>query len=430
VWVSVISFFIVGSRLPSQWVGLQGGLQATAMEEGNSLDRIVLSGLILVALCILISRSLNWGKLLTQNIALAILLIYSLLSVLWSDFPSIAFKRWFRDLAYLAILVVLTDPYPMGAVFTLLRRLGFLLIPLSVILIKYYPEIGKAYDMWTGQAMFSGATTSKNMLGVLCLVSGLYFFWDTLIRWGERKEKRTRQIIGVNLALFAMTLWLLDKCDSQTSTVCLILGCGVIIFAHTKAARRSPALLAIIPVGICLYLMLEFAFGINLIAVVAEAVGRNPDLTGRTHIWQVVLGTNTNPLIGAGYESFWLGPRLEWIWERTGRINQAHNGYLEVYLTLGSIGVFILIIFLIVSYLKIVRSVKASAGLGSLGLALWTVLLFYNVTEAAFRGHLMWIVFLLGAVVVPDRSEQTKRIDPRLRDPIRQLPFKIRPHSR
>ncbi len=45
----------------------------------------------------------------------------------------------------------------------------------------------------------------------------------------------------------------------------------------------------------------------------------------------------TNPLLGTGYESFWLGPRLQWFWQHAGlgHINEAHNGYLEVYLNLG-----------------------------------------------------------------------------------------------
>jgi transposase len=34
----------------------------------------------------------------------------------------------------------------------------------------------------------------------------------------------------------------------------------------------------------------------------------------------------------SGYESFWLGPRLLWVWEQAGGVNEAHNGYLEVYL--------------------------------------------------------------------------------------------------
>jgi len=90
----------------------------------------------------------------------------------------VSFKRWFRDLGnYIVILVVLSDPRPLEAVHTLLRRLCYLLIPLSILLIKYYSYLGRAYSEWTGAAEYIGAMTSKNMLGVVCLISGIFFFW-------------------------------------------------------------------------------------------------------------------------------------------------------------------------------------------------------------------------------------------------------------
>jgi exopolysaccharide production protein ExoQ len=409
LWVPVIWIFIVATRLPSQWLGAGMGQVAEAMQEGNALDRTIYSLLILLALGILMSRSFEWGRFCVANLALTALLSFALLSVLWSDFPFVAFKRWFRDLGtYLVILVALSDPRGFEAVRTLLRRLYFLLIPLCLLLNKYFPAMAKMYDPWTGQGYFMGATTSKNMLGVLCLVSALFFLWDTLTRWGDRKERRTRWILGVNVALFAMTLQLLSQAGSATSNVCFVLGCGVIAAAHSKTVKRRPARLAVlIPVAICLYLLLEFGLQIDTVALVSEAVGRNRDLTGRTHIWSVVLSANTNPYVGTGYESFWLGSRLLWVWEQAGWINEAHNGYLEVYLNQGLIGLFLLAGFLIASYRTICRRLRASASLGSLSLALWTVLLFYNGTESAFGGQLLWVVFLLQVITVPGRGERS-----------------------
>ena len=200
--------------------------------------------LILLAIGILISRSFKWSDFFARNLALIAFLSFALLSVMWSDFPFVAFKRWFRDLGnYLVILVALSDPQPLEAVRTVLRRLCYLLIPLSILLVKYYPEIGKQYDQWTGIAMYAGATTSKNMLGVLCLVSGLFFFWDTVTRWSDRKERQTKRIILVNGAFLAMTLWLLNLSNSATSRVCLVLGCLVIAAVHSKAFRRRPGFL-------------------------------------------------------------------------------------------------------------------------------------------------------------------------------------------
>ena len=153
----------------------------------------------------------------------------------------------------------------------------------------------------------------------------------------------------MNVVLIAMTLWLLNLSSSATSTVCLTMGCLVIVAARTKVSRQYPGFLKfMIPAAFCLYLLLAFGFDIN--GDLAGAVGRDPTLTGRSDIWRAVLSTHTNPIIGTGYESFWLGSRLEYVWRLAGQVNEAHNGYLEIYLTLGLVGVFLLLSFMIASY--------------------------------------------------------------------------------
>jgi len=407
LWVPVVWMFILGSRLPSQWLGLTSGVVAQTLQEGNPLDRTIDLLLILLAIGILISRSFNWGSFFTRNLALMAFVAFGLLSVLWSDFPFVAFKRCSRDLGnYLVVLVVLSDSCPLEAIRAVLRRLGYLLIPLSVVLIKYYPGIGKSWDPWTGSAEYSGVTTGKNMLGVLCLVCGLFFFWDTVTRWADRESRRTKRIILLNVAFIAMTLWLLHMSNSATSSVCLVLGCLIIAAARSKAVKRCPALLTVgIPVGICLYLTLAFGFGVDVKDAVAQAVGRDPTLTDRTKIWSFLLSMKTNQVLGVGYESFWLGPRLEWFWQNAGlgHINEAHNGYLEMYLNLGIVGLFFLGWFVIASYRTISRRLALSS-LGPLRLSAWTIILFYSVTEAGFRSGLMWLTFLLGAIAVPERA--------------------------
>jgi exopolysaccharide production protein ExoQ len=406
LWVPVIWMFILGTRLPSQWLGGQVGLEAQAFEAGNLLDASFNSALILLTIGILMSRSFNWGDFFTRNMALTAFLSFALLSVVWSDFSFVAFKRWFRDLGnYLMVLVVLSDPRPIEAVRTVLRRLCYLVIPLSILLIKYYPEIGKGWDSWTGVAQYSGATTGKNMLGVVCLVSALFFFWDTVTRWADRRERRTKRIILVSVAFIAMTLWLLDISNSTTSSVCLVLGCLVIAAAHSKVFQRHPTFLKVmIPASFCLYLILAFGLGMN--GELAGAVGKDPTLTDRTKIWTSLLNMQTDPLLGTGYESFWLGPRLQQFWQTSGlgRINEAHNGYLEIYVNLGIIGLCLLGGFLMASYRTICRRLTPFSSLASFTLAIWAVMLFYSVTEAGFRSGLMWIMFLLGGVAVPERA--------------------------
>ena len=412
LWVPLIWLFFAGSRLPSQWLGVgNGGGAAQNLEEGNPLDAAIFSLLILVAIGILLLRSFNWRDFFSRNLALMALLSFALISVVWSDFPFVAFKRWFRDLGYyLVILVAVSDPRPLDAVRTVLRRLCYVLIPLSILLDKYFPDLSKQYETWTGVGYFAGATTSKNMLGVLCLISGIFFFWDTVARWPDRKERRTKLIIFVNVIFFAMSVWLLNVSDSATCNVCITIGCLVILAAHTGWNRRHPGFLKVlIPATFFLYLLLAFGFDMN--GQMAQQVGRNSTLTDRTAIWATALGMHTNPIIGTGYDSFWLGPRITEFWRRSDTtVIEAHNGYLEAYLNLGLAGDFLLVVFLIASYRTIWKKFKVSNCLASLGLAMWIVTIFYNMTEAAaLKGSLTWIVFTMVAVEVSQRAEDRVR---------------------
>jgi exopolysaccharide production protein ExoQ len=413
VWIAWVWLVLIGSRSLSMWLGMTATSTAAALEEGNALDRTLYTLLMILAIAVLRSRSIDWRNAFAMNSALVALLLFGLLSVIWSDFPVTALKRWIRDLgSYLMVLVILSDPRPLEALSTLFRRTFYLLIPLSVLLIKYYRHIGVSYDPWTGTADFSGVTTSKNMLGALCLMSGLFFFWDTLRRWPDRRRRQTQRILLVNAAFIAMTLWLLNLADSATSRVCLVIACTVVVVVQGRWGRANPRRVnRLVPVAIIAAALLISL--LNFSGSVAQLLGRDPTLSGRIEIWNELINADINPLLGAGYESFWLGNRLTNVGKSLGLngvLNEAHNGYLETYLTVGLVGLGLLAGFLIAAYRLVHRHSLASVYFGSLGLALWSVLLIYNVTESAFKTHLVWFCFLLIAIAIPRaRSRRRQR---------------------
>src|SRR2546429_6232185 len=386
LWVPVMWMSMMGSRSPAQWLGLVPTTAATAFEEGSPLDRSVYLFLIGVALWILAKRSFKWRETFASNAVLTLFLVFALTSILWSDFPFVTFKRWIRDLGmYLMLLVVLSERRPAEAISIVIRRLSYVLVIFSVVLIKYYPELSIFYDSWTGVPEYVGATTSKNMLGIMCLLSGLFYFWDTMGRWGERRDRQSRQLLFVNLALIAMTLWLLRLSQSATSQGSLMIGCFIIAVVRSKWAKvNARRVIVLIPVGLVAYLALEFVFDFS--TIVAELFGRDPTLHGRTGIWNTVLALQPNPLLGAGYQSFWLGGRLAAVWSNldTDFLNEAHNGYLEIYLNLGLVGICLLVLFMISSYRTACRQLTTSLNFAPLTMGLWTVIVFYNITESAF----------------------------------------------
>jgi len=407
LWLPVVWLFFAGSRLPSQWLGVSPGSAEAAIEEGDPLNRAVSFGLILLAICILLARSINWRAIIARNPALVAYILFALLSACWSDFSLLCLKRWFRDLGgYLVVLVVLTDQVPLEAIRTLLRRMSYLLIPLSIVFDKYYPERSRLFDPWTGSGMFVGVTTGKNELGSIALISGLFFVWDTVARWPEHRRKRTKRILAVNAGFVLMNLSLLKTAESATCRVCFGLGCFVIFAANSQFFKRHPTILkALIPSIFCLYLLLDVGLGMN--GSMAHAIGKDPTLTDRTKIWAFLLGMHTNPIIGTGYESFWYGPRLEYFWQNAGLgpLNEAHNGFLEVYLQLGVLGLLVILWLIVASYRNICKKLSPHQSIVSLALGIWVIMLFYCVTEAGFRMALPFVVFLIFGTAVPLRRE-------------------------
>lgn len=151
-----------------------------------------------------------------------------------------------------------------------------------------------------------------------------------------------------------------------------------------------------------------FALFIDTKGNLVEALGRDPTLTGRTRVWEASLAQVQHSLVGAGFESFWMGARLQRIWDAINQpgIQEAHNGYLEVYLNLGWIGIVLLAVLIITGYRKVFSTLRHDPALGRVVLAFFVVGLVYNLTEAGFRMMApVWILFLFAITSNPPERE-------------------------
>jgi O-antigen ligase len=406
VWIPLIWMLIQGTRLPSQWLNMAGVNAIDVIEDGNPLDRAVYLSLIVLALWVMSSRSVRWGKVIGRNPALTALIVLGLISVTWSDFPYIAFKRWVRDLGtYLMIIAVMSEASPLEAIEKMIRRFCYVTVTLSIVLIKYYPQLGMGYDYYSGAPYTVGVTTNKNMLGVLCLVSALFFSWDILRRFAERKDKIVRKLLVIDGGMLLLTLSVLKRADSSTSLLSYVVALMIMFAARLRWIKESPSRLAImIPVAAVSIAVIDFLFGIR--SLVTSSVGRDTTFTGRTNLWAYLGSLDKNWLLGAGYESFWIGPRLQAAWKifQWGP-TEAHNGYLEMYIQLGVVGLFALALVLMSFYRRIYRELSKNASYAVLCLSFLIVLLIYNYTEAAFRNCLLWFTFLMLNIAAADSGE-------------------------
>jgi exopolysaccharide production protein ExoQ len=402
MWIPVIWLTIAASRSVSQWLG--GVVRETQDQvvEGNLLDALIFLGLTVAGLMVLIGRRRQVRALLRANAPLLTFLGYCALSVMWSDYPLSSFKRWFKAVGDLImILIVVTDPEPTAAIKRFLSRPGFLLVPLSILFIKDFPSLGRGYSAWTGEAYNNGVATQKNGLGYICLIFGLASFWCLIEALRKRGRARTNKPIIANLMLLALALWLFQMAHSATSFSCFLIGAGFITVTTLFRKFRQPVTAQLL-VGFVLFVVV-YGMILNPAAGLTEAVGRDATLTGRTSIWHRALALVTNPLFGTGYESFWTGTRLlrmsDNAWERPG---QAHNGYLDVYLNLGWVGVGLLGFAMFTGLRSFAKTLRWDQGMDRLKLGFFVIAAIYNLTEHAFRElHPVWIVFLLAIIVVP-----------------------------
>jgi exopolysaccharide production protein ExoQ len=350
---------------------------------------------------VLVRRRVSWGRVIAQNPWIWLFFLWGALSIGWSDYPAVSLKRLIKAFGNVIMaLVVLTEERPYDAVATLLRRLSFFFVPLSVLFVKYYPELGRAYNPWTDEPMFTGVAQQKNGLGQICLLAGTYFAW-VLVR---AQDVSLRPPLHVTIALVAMTSWLLWKADSATSLSCLGLVCVLLLISRMPLVRSRPArLVGLGATAVVVFGVLEATVGFS--GLIVTLLGRDPTLTTRTPMWHGLVEMMQHPLIGEGYESFWLGGRLMAVFKMVdNRLHQAHNGYLEIYLSLGLIGLGFLIVSILSGFLKVRRHLETEHVTGILRLCLVAAVVLYNWTEATFVGvSNMWVLFFLGVIDVAAR---------------------------
>jgi len=141
--------------------------------------------------------------------------------------------------------------------------------------------------------------------------------------------------------------------------------------------------------------------------LIAELLGRDSTLSGRTAIWeQVWVAILKHPILGYGYAAFWQGMKGESynvILALRFVIFHAHNGFLEIWLELGAVG--LLLFFL--SYVRAWRKLWPILRSGMMGSAFWMVFVLlllgaYDLDESTlltFNG-LFWVLYVTAIVDV------------------------------
>ena len=302
------------------------------------------------------------------------------------------------------VLIILTDKNPTEAARAVILRCAYILIPLSVLFAKYYPQFGTAFSSFTGGVHFFGVALGKNMLGATVLVLVLFIVWELLTQIRGRNRSLVKPEVLAPGLMLLMALYILMLAHSATATACAAFGAAGLVALSSAALRNR--LDKVFHYGLLgAIAILALSLVVDPAAEIAQLLGRDPTLTGRDQIWRLVLEQNSDPLIGSGFNSFWLGNRSEILSKNEHYcflLNQAHNGYIEVYLNGGLIGVGLLLGVLGVGGKKIRRQLPRAPDWTGVRLVIWVICILYNWSEAAFfRLSPIWFVLVLSLLELP-----------------------------
>lgn len=408
LWLPIIWLGFNGTRPLSAWLGINMASVAQGQLPSESrLDQAVAGGLILFGAIVVIRRRGDVRGLLRASWPILLYFLYALVSLSWSDYPVWGLKRWVRSWGdVIMVLIVVTDARPTAALRRLFSRLGFILLPTSLLLIKYYPVLGTSYDAW-GARENTGLTTDKNMLGVMVFIVTLGTLWQVLTVLRDREQPNRKRRLLAQSTLLAFGIDLLFTAHSATSGACFILGAGLVLALTLPLFRRRPQAVHALVLAVLLGGGVAYLLGAEPATV--RALGREPDLSQRTLIWKNLIPLAPNPIGGAGFETFWIGPRVETFCNElimtgaAGCPHESHDGYIEMYLQLGWIGLGLIALILAQGYRRAVGAFRHNPALGALLVAYVVTAVTYNITEAGFRMLDLGLFFLLLSIVAANR---------------------------
>jgi hypothetical protein len=179
---------------------------------------------------------------------------------------------------------------------------------------------------------------------------------------------------------------------------------GVVTFVSLRWFQKlrlrvpQPCLLALVVFLIAYGMSVPFLGGSD-VAAFSSALGRDNTLTGRTEVWADILPARTQqPLLGYGFGSFWTDARRQ-LYD----IPTAHNGYLDILLELGEVGLAFYTAWLLSCARQLHRALVLDYEWASFGICLLLMGLVYNTTESALNSLTEYLtaMVVLASLVVP-----------------------------
>jgi O-antigen ligase len=419
-WVAAGHLWLLVGFLAFTFVSTQSFSLQTPAERiaGSPFDRLFVPAMAALAAALIWARREAAWTCLRANKLLAIVVLFSLASFFWSDYPDLTLRR--------AILFVLLTTITLGLAASIddfplfharLSRALFAVILANLAVTAFWPaltitDIGAA-----------GLYGQKNPAGMVAMIAVVL---SATHAFGARN--RPERVFGWFSAACALLFLLLTRSKTSIALTFLALAVGLIFWTAQKLGARFALLVfsGLSTAGVAL-LGLAMASDFNGQVLLGNFL-TDTTFTGRSELWDFAWRSALQrPWLGHGYGAFWdVGAandplaKLEpgtWLGDvPIGVINQAHNGYLELCLHIGlpmtCVAVCAILAALLTATRKAIRARADIAAAYAMAALILFLHLLHNQTEASLflRGESFCnFVFLLCFAVARENFARAPR---------------------
>lgn len=358
-----------------------------SLYEGDEVYRWVLLPLYVLFTALALLRPRPVIQAARRSTTLLLLVGIAVLSAAWSDDPMLTLQRVLVIIATTIFGLYLTARFDQRELLRLLAMALGSAALLSFLWSLSMPSLG--VSMAKGERAWVGVFFNKNVLGRCMVLSTVLFL--------IRARMPSRRIFSLALAALSMSLVVLSRSASAIVILSVLLALIPLFILWSSRNRLAIAMLivGVVVLGIASLLLVANS------EVVLNALGKEPTLTGRTELWRAVWSSILErPWLGYGYGVFWTG------WEgASGTVLEAvgwqtphaHNGVLDLWLSLGFIGVATFVASFVAAVGRAVAAAQARDSVDAIWpLVFLSFMLFYNMTESTIlRAHsLYWVLYV------------------------------------
>lgn len=334
-----------------------------------------------------------------------LLVLWAIMSIAWSDYPEVTFRKVSAVILTTLYALALFIRYKFPELLKILAFSFWIALVSSLVLAVLLPEWG--IMGYPHEGAWRGIFVHKNVLGRIAALSLIVFGTRYFMSSSHRSK-------FFWLSGFALGVIMLLESRSVTS---LVLGLttlltSVLLYLGCRWKRVFPVMvfLIIIVSGVSISWFeqnSEFIF---------DLMGKDNSLTGRIPLWNVLMTFVEKRLwLGYGYGAFWLGAEgpSGTVLTRVGWLPpHAHNGFLDLWVDLGVIGLVLGSALVFTSMLSAINLTLARKSTYFFWSLISTFVFIYNLAESSFlrTNHLFWVLFVWLSLYVSSPAERIMEV--------------------